>query len=59
MICYCQNCRYTFVADALPDRCPDCGKPVVRLATEEEQAEYQRIQAENVAENWSHDAEKQ
>ena len=57
VIYYCQHCRYTFPADALPERCPDCGKVAVRLATEEERAEYDKIQAEIAAVKWDGSAE--
>ena len=53
----CQHCRYAFPADALPERCPDCGKVAVRLATEEERAGYDTIQAEIAAEKWDGSAE--
>ena len=49
---YCNACHYCFGADALPDRCPDCGKqihnssPAVRPATDQEIADYIRIQKE-------------
>lgn len=52
MICFCGYCRYTFPADSLPDRCPDCGRqihngePAVRAATAKEIADYERIQQE-------------
>ena len=58
VIYYCQHCRYTFPADTLPERCPDCGKVAVRLATEEERAEYDKIQAEIAAEKWDGSAER-
>ena len=41
----CNACRYTFPAESLPDRCPDCGKtqwhenPAVRPATKKEIAD--------------------
>lgn len=59
MICHCDYCHYTFDSliccsmDAVPERCPDCGKAevgshaaAVRKATPEEVAEYRRIRAE-------------
>ena len=60
MICTCDACHYTFSADTLPLRCPDCGKeelhrrvggrmlpsPAVRTATEEETAWYENVQRE-------------
>lgn len=59
MICHCDACNYTFESSVLrtkyevPTRCPDCGKktvgkhvPAVRTATEEEIADYWKIQKE-------------
>lgn len=64
MICTCDNCHYTFSADALPHSCPDCGKekinrrietqiissPAVREASEAEIAWYEQAQKELAAE---------
>ena len=61
----CDNCHYTFEAEELPNRCPDCGKtsinhkvcerimviPCVRPATESEVALYERAQKEIAIEN--------
>lgn len=57
VIYYCQHCHYTFTANALPERCPDCGKVAVRPASEEERAEYDKVQAEITAEKWDDCAE--
>lgn len=52
MICFCDSCHYTFSAESLPDRCPDCGKqqfsgvPAVREATSKEINDYKRIRIE-------------
>lgn len=46
MILTCDKCRYTFSAQSLPERCPDCGAFAVRPATDEEIADYNRIQKE-------------
>ena len=27
----CNACRYTFPAESLPDRCPDCGKATANV----------------------------
>ena len=27
----CNACRYTFPAETLPDRCPDCGKATANV----------------------------
>lgn len=43
LIYYCERCRYLFEdRDGRDTQCPDCGKPGVRPATEEEQKEYAR-----------------
>ena len=50
---------YCFSADALPDRCPDCGaqtykgKPAVHLASKMEIEELLRIQKEEGRQNES------
>ena len=36
MLFTCEDCLYTFKADAKPERCPDCGKRLIRKATEAE-----------------------
>ena len=47
MLFTCEDCLYTFKADAKPERCPDCGKLLIRRATEAEIAWYfQAHQAE-------------
>ena len=38
----CNECKYTFVSEKTPERCPDCGKIAVRKATEEEIEEYKQ-----------------
>ncbi len=54
---YCDACHYCFSADALPDRCPDCGaqtykgKPAVHLASKMEIEELLRIQKEEGRQN--------
>ena len=50
---YCDACHYCFAADALPDRCPDCGavehnnKKAVRPASKTEIEELLKIQKED------------
>ena len=50
---YCDACHYCFEADALPDRCPDCGariyreQPAVRLAKKNEIDELLKMRAED------------
>ena len=64
MICTCDNCHYTFQADALPASCPDCGKetvnrrmggrvissPAVRPASEAEIEWFEQAQKETAME---------
>lgn len=38
----CNKCLYTFEDISIPERCPDCGKIAVRIATEEEIKEYRQ-----------------
>ena len=40
MICTCNNCHFTFERTGLVDACPDCGKMVIREATDDEKDEY-------------------
>ena len=40
MIYTCKACRYTFEGEENITQCPDCGKFAVRIATQEEVAEY-------------------
>ncbi len=61
----CDNCHYTFEAEELPNRCPDCGKtsvnhkvyeriiaiPCIRQVTETELAIFERTQKEIAIEN--------
>ena len=42
MIYCCENCHFIFARMGEAEACPDCGKPVVREATDEEKREYQR-----------------
>lgn len=32
----CENCKYTFIREEQPERCPDCGKLHVRMAKQME-----------------------
>lgn len=52
MIYYCQHCRYTFSKDILTTQCPDCGKNMVRPATEDEVADYERMRKEVTHDKW-------
>ena len=40
MVYTCEKCRFTFERAGEIDACPDCGKPSIRAATEQETAEY-------------------
>ena len=46
MVYVCENCRFTFERTGDTDACPDCGKPGIREASEEERAEYRKGRAE-------------
>lgn len=60
MLYTCDSCHYTFQADELPSRCPDCGKesinrrigtkviasPAIREATDQERSWYEANQEE-------------
>lgn len=47
MICTCEHCHFIFSRALIPEQCPDCGKPVIRQATEEERLEFERNLAES------------
>lgn len=59
-IYYCKICHYTFPAGKFPERCPDCGKQMlkdksaIRPATEKEIADYHKIQKEIENEELAH-----
>lgn len=42
----CTVCQYTFISDGEVERCPDCGKLQVRIATEDEVKSYIRVRRE-------------
>ena len=42
----CISCRYLFEHSHKPERCPDCGKRLIRIATAEEQKEYHQYRIE-------------
>lgn len=42
----CGYCRYTFISDKNPERCPDCGKLEVRAATQDEITAYIHVREE-------------
>ena len=42
MIFACENCYFLFSRTVQPEQCPECGKYMVRPATEDEQAEFKR-----------------
>lgn len=37
---HCENCHFTFCREGKVDSCPDCGKPNIRPATEQEIKEF-------------------
>lgn len=42
----CDNCHFTFERAGEIESCPDCGKPNIRAAKQEEIIEFQRIREE-------------
>lgn len=44
--CETKDCRFLFESEAVPERCPDCGKKTVRLANSREIAEYEMYKKE-------------
>lgn len=42
MVFVCDHCHYLFSSDTQPEQCPDCGKAMVRAATEEEVREFEQ-----------------
>jgi len=45
MIYYvCAKCKFIFRRSGITELCEDCGSPNIRIATEEEIAEYQKNQ---------------
>lgn len=46
MIYCCDACRFLFEGIGEVKQCPDCGKKLVREATEEEKEEYKRLKEE-------------
>jgi len=38
----CNHCRFVFERVGKVESCPDCGKPAVREATDEEKDEYRK-----------------
>ena len=39
-IYHCENCHFTFRREGQVDSCPDCGKPNISPATEQEIEEF-------------------
>jgi len=48
MIYACDRCHFLFSRISMPDRCPDCGKEGIRLATREESEEFEARKKENL-----------
>lgn len=42
----CDNCKFQFTRTSDPERCPDCGKEIVREANEEEKNDFLKLQEE-------------
>ncbi|MDR2295218.1 MAG: hypothetical protein LBD95_00315 [Clostridiales Family XIII bacterium] len=45
MVYVCESCRFVFERTGDTDDCPDCGRPDIREASEEERAAYRRSRA--------------
>ena len=48
---HCNKCHFTFKREGEVDSCPDCGKPDIRLATDEEIEEFNRYLKEHKWDN--------
>lgn len=46
MVYRCDACKFLFERIGEVTQCPDCGKPLVREATDEEKEEYKRLREE-------------
>lgn len=46
MLFTCEDCLYTFEATVKPERCPDCGKLMIREATEQETRWFLSVHAD-------------
>lgn len=42
MVFICDHCHFLFSSDVQPEQCPDCGKMLVRTATEEEVQDFEQ-----------------
>lgn len=51
MLNVCRLCHYLFESETKVERCPDCGKFAVRLATLEEKKEYEQRESGKDNEN--------
>jgi len=50
MVYLCSKCLFAFERLSEVEQCPDCAGENVRVATEDEVAEYKRNQSENIFE---------
>jgi len=46
----CDSCHYVFTNAPACERCPDCGKVNIRLASQKEQQEYR--ERKETSEDW-------
>jgi primosomal protein N' len=53
MFCHCDNCSFDFHTLRKPERCPDCGKLMVRPATVGEMEAYLKLKKIVDHEDWS------
>ena len=53
MFCHCDNCSFDFHTLRKTERCPDCGKLMVRPATVSEMEAYLKLKKIADHEDWS------
>lgn len=47
MVYVCDNCHFVFSRTAEIEQCPDCGKYMIRTASEEEKRQFEETLAES------------
>lgn len=48
MIYYCENCKFMFERISEIEQCPDCEKPTIAKADEQQQQEYLACKKESL-----------